>query len=144
MLWSLPDHAVFTLKRLHGQRTQAFLWSQETRLQKLPLSTFVVQKQSWLKWMIKPWIIYTDAHICITQLFFLEMGILGSLVSWHCMSAKNMRIENFLRLSFLCSYTGCQRGFSHFRHWLLYSIQITIKLLWCNDIIESSKQVLSP
>lgn len=69
VLGSQPAHAVFTLKGLHGQRSLALLWSQETRLQKLPVCTFVVQNLSWRTWTTEPWIIHINAHICITQLF---------------------------------------------------------------------------
>lgn len=97
------------------------------------LSHLCCAKTVRLNWMINPWIIYMNAHICVTKLFFYKSkGILGHLVSWHCMSAKNLRIENFWDWAFyvasLPRTTSLdeRKGFSHFLHRCLHSIQIII------------------
>lgn len=109
VLGSHPAHAVFTLKRLHGQRSLALLWSQETRLQKprlhlcgaKPALTYMNNRAMNNSYKMP---IYALPN-CLDE----QQSVWESLVSRHCMSAKNKKKKDkreVLTLSFLCRITS--------------------------------------
>lgn len=91
--------------------------------------------------------LYGCPHLHYATVFYKWKGILGSLVSWHCMSAKNKRIENFWDWAFYVAtlprtISGRQRGFPILCTDFYTQFKLQSRRLWRNNIIESSKQVL--